>query len=82
MQARSFALTPFVPLLQAGEGERAIGRTAVRPYIPLLQAGVGERAAPLSHSVGEGQGVRASYYAPLTPAATLASVLVSVLGVS
>jgi hypothetical protein len=34
------------PLPQAGEGECAVGRTAVRPYIPLLQAGEGERAVP------------------------------------
>ena len=44
-QACLVALTPFVPLSrEAGEGERAAGRTAVRPYIPLPQAGEGERA--------------------------------------
>ena len=37
-------MRPYIPLPQAGEGERAIGRTAVRPYIPLPQAGEGERA--------------------------------------
>ena len=46
MRRTYFALTPCVPLSRlAGEGERA----AVRPYTPL------------SHSVGEGLGVRAVY---------------------
>jgi D-alanyl-D-alanine carboxypeptidase len=100
-QARCIALTPFVPLSrEAGEGERAAGRTAARSYTPLPQrgrgaggegkkwappahsepkrctlisciplsrpAGEGEHAGeppfaptPLSHTVGEGQGVRA-----------------------
>jgi hypothetical protein len=37
-----FALTLCVPLSrEAGEGERASGRTAVHPYIPLPQRGRG-----------------------------------------
>ena len=36
------ALTPCVPLSrEAGEGERAAGRTAVRPYTPLPRCGRG-----------------------------------------
>ena len=41
-QVRCIALTPFVPLSrEAGEGERAAGRTAVRPYPPRPQRGRG-----------------------------------------
>ena len=40
--ARLFALTPFVPLSrEAGEGERAAGRTTVRPYTPRPRSGRG-----------------------------------------
>jgi hypothetical protein len=36
------ALTPCVPLSrEAGEGEHAAGRTAVRPYTPLPRCGRG-----------------------------------------
>ena len=41
--ARRVALTPFVPLSrEAGEGERAAGRTAVRPYTPSPARGEGD----------------------------------------
>ena len=45
------AVRPYIPLPQAGEGERAIGRTAVRPYTPLPQAGegLGVRAIQNAH---------------------------------
>ena len=39
-----FALTPFVPpSREAGEGERAAGRTAVRPYTPRPRCDYGVR---------------------------------------
>jgi diguanylate cyclase (GGDEF)-like protein len=55
-QARCIALTPFVPLSrEAGEGERAAGRTAARSYTPLPQrgrgaGGEGKKWAPPAHS--------------------------------
>jgi hypothetical protein len=55
-QARCIALTPFVPLSrEAGEGERAAGRTAARSHTPLPQrgrgaGGEGKKCAPPAHS--------------------------------
>ena len=55
-QARCIALIPFVPLSrEAGEGERAAGRTAARSYTPLPQrgrgaGGEGKKWAPPAHS--------------------------------
>ena len=58
-QARLFALTPCVPLArEAGKGERAAGRTAVRLYTPLPQR-------------GRGAGGEGGLY-PLTPCVPLA----------
>jgi len=60
-QARRVALTPFVPLSrEAGEGDLECGSEAsayAEANASALQTG--QRAAPLSHAVGEGLGVRA-----------------------